>query len=320
MKSKEESSLFRKSDTKRSNSIKYIKNESEYNYNINYSVKPLNLMLMLFGMNKFMYKGNEIVKIGLLSKLYSLICTLFVISSGVSTTYVMLMNREDPYPKIVMVIYTLGYVTSTLTSSTGIFKSAFTNSKNIFKMMLNIAEIDKKLGIRERNNYKRLRFLIIVLQLFYVLINILHYLYDDYCDLESDTGKIFLVFEHITNALTLLQLVDFSVNLWINVTRYKILNDKLKIVLADVHKMSDEITSFGDYDSQTKNIKVFNIEDKMEKLHNKSDTNQNIYDRILYIMKIFDMIADNIQILNSCYGFTVSILNFFFHIIKLKFS
>lgn len=296
---------FRKPDAKRKNSNKY-KNESANNYNINYSVKPLYFMLILFGMNKFVYKGNEIVKIGLTSKLYSLVCSASVMACGIFTTYVLLMYRGASYPKIVMVIYTLAHVTSTLTSSTGIFKSSFTNSKKIYKMMVNVAEIDKKLDIRGRSNYERLRYFIIVLQLFYVLINVLHYVYEDYCDLDTGIGKISLILEHTTNALTLLQLVDFSTNLWINVTRYKILNDKLKIVLTDVQKLSDEKTTFDDHDSQTDNkkIEVFSIENKMEKLNNNND--QDIYDRVLYIMKVFDTIADNIQILNSCYGFTVS--------------
>lgn len=275
-------------------------------YNIASKYRPVHILLSLFGLSKFTYVKNRTSKLGKLSLIWSITLGIFNLSVACITNNLKISEAlvsQMHLPAVTYIIHVLLTLSISISSVISIFASTCAGKQ--YSMMINNFEtIDVKLNIRGRKEYTDLKFtlfcfeLCVVLTFIAKLIN--QYVY------RVEELNVLILYLYSTEFFTVLQMLDFICIFWITITRFEKLNDRMGSLLNDVidanktESSSDKLFR-NDFKTITRVLENRSLDfDNSNELPRKL-----LKDGLLECMKLFDLLADNILIINNVFGTSV---------------
>lgn len=257
--------------------------------NINYALKPVNILFFFCGIQCYSYEGFKILPKTLHSKAYSLL--LLCGNLGAFAYLIMVKIEAEPSASLYFTD-NLSYVFLMCAATLSLGIPTFGNTKSMPKFLQNVKYIDKLLGL-PNEYYKKLQtrvtFLFISLVFhvgFAVLVDILFLL---------TRVQVVYIPMYISMYIINFLLAQYVILIWIMTLRMRALISQL-IFSNNLYQKPDAI------DYSPNNILFDYTWNEM----NTFVLNTNIYDslddKFLRLMTIYDKLADNFDILNSLYG------------------
>lgn len=275
-----------------------------------FSYKPLNYLLILYGMQKVTFTGRKVVPVGWFSKLFTTILALSVFFLNGWIKYDLIGKEGKHWPIIATVIDLLGSIVASIGATLSALLSVYLISPFIHRAFKGFISVDEKLGINKKAYYLHFKRRIILFEILYLLFAIMYLAYQYYVGIDLWWTGIQISLVSMIDNIMIIELIDFSVIVWFVVSRFNVYNKQ----------MSDFISSFSQ--SEIKNIsenqnKLSNTEKPMEiwstfnisviptiKENQENDKNEIL----LKFMRIFDELADIVYIISSCFGVNVSMV------------
>lgn len=274
-------------------------------YDVFYVYKSNNYLNKLFGLQKITYDGKTHKAIGGFTKLYALL----IISLIITERYFLLgdMKKRESVQSIVVVMDILSIVSTSVTTIVSVLISAFLVSPFMIRALQGFSPIDDKLGIRGNQNYIYLRRRIMLAQFVLLTIAVLQVIYEGYVGVEQWSSDYRYIAFHLVDLCVYVQMFDFATVIWIVVTRFKIFNSQLAAVVNDeteLEKISNDEMPLILNELASNKVSGFSLSTKSY-IQLKYNQN-NKYQNLMRLMKVFDELADIANIVSSSYGPSVS--------------
>lgn len=270
-------------------------------YNIASAYRPVHILLSLFGLSKFRYVENRTSKLGKISLIWAFtlgIFNLYVTFIANEQKINKTLNSKRHLPAVTYIIHVLISLSNSISAVFSIFASACAG-KQYSTMINNFETIDVKLNISGRKQYTELKFTLFCFEQCVFLIFLAKIIYQ-YVQRVEELNMLIL-YLYSMEFITVLQMLDFICIFWITITRFEKLNIRMDSLLNDVIDTNKVRQIRNDFQTITRFL-----ENRPKNLNNSNSLPSKLLkDFLLEYMKLFDLLADNILIINNVFGTTV---------------
>lgn len=276
-------------------------NSIEYEQiDIYYAVKPFYLILSLIGMQKVTF-SNEKKIVSKNIKVYATAIALAVLCVACFIIYKRFLNTYPNMSPASVITDLLTIVPMTFSTIVSLLMAVTCNRGMILRTLNNFIIVDKQLTVQGTNIYKPLRTKILVVMFLVIVGTTLQYVYDYFfAKFDVDYGaKVFMV---IVKELVILEIVLL---IYVDATRLDIMNVQLENTKYDISKLFNDEVSVKSKKMESIVMKFSTKVGAINYPKTEAQDEEKI-DDLIKLMRVYDRLADNANIVNSCFGIPVN--------------
>lgn len=276
--------------------------KNEPNSDILDCVRPFFIILQLIGMQQMTFKGREVVPTIWFYKLFSLMVASAILGVQSYVLYTQYTSEtEESKTPAAVVTELLKVIPPSISAIICLGFSATSYQNMIIRVLNNYKIVDKQLVIQNSNIYIPMRNKIIVFVTGMLLLAILMNGFDFWVNkYRLKTIVISLVI-----SLNEFVLLEVCILLYIVTTRLDVLNTQLNSTKYDASKLFNNEVSII---NNRKDLIMMSMVDNLGNMNTKNKKNlpdEEQLDDVIRLMKVYDRLADNANIVNSCFGIPV---------------
>lgn len=266
-----------------------------------YIFKPIQWVQRGLGLQKVSFNKGQVQKTAKITALYSVV---LAITSITLQTFIVahLIKKHHKFDSAATIaVDLLNLIPVAWCAQLSLFLSGTRYQPLIIRLFNNFQLIDHHLRISLNKKYTSLRKKLFFILFLLITISVISYAYD----IMIWHGDIRIFVIPVSSTIMDITLLEVMIYLYLIYTRLGDLNKQLEatkydatqIFIAEVNKVNYR--------------KKFTISESVEYLERKNARKvnkklcENSYDNITRLMMIFDRLADNANIINSCFGVTV---------------
>lgn len=275
---------------------------------IYYTVKPFYLILSLIGMQKVTF-GYEKKIVSNRIKAYAMALALAVLCVACYIVYERFLSTYPSMSPASVITDLLTIVPMTFSTIVSLLMAVTCNRSMILRTLNNFVIVDKQLAIQGMNIYKPLRTKISVVMFLVIVGTTLQYVYDYYfAKFDFDyAAKVFMI---IVKELVILEI---ALLIYVDATRLDLMNGQLE------NTKYDNISKLFNDEVSVKSKKMESIMMKFSSQigavnYPKETQDEEKIDDLIRLMRVYDRLADNANIVNSCFGIPVNIHEIIYNI------
>lgn len=275
--------------------------KNEPNSDIFDSVRPFFFILQLLGMQQMTFKGREIIPTRWYYKLYSLMVAAAIFGAQSYVLYTQYTGETESKTPAAVVTELLKLIPPSISAVICLAFSATSYQNMIIRVLNNYKIVDKQLVIQNSNIYKPMRNKIIVFVTGMLLLAILMNGFDFW--VNAYLVKVIVI--SLVISLNEFILLEVCILLYIVTTRLDVLNTQLNATKYDASKLFNNEVSII---NKRKDLIMMSMVDNLGNMNAQNHKNlpdEEQLDDVIRLMKVYDRLADNANIVNSCFGIPV---------------
>lgn len=273
-----------------------FRNTQNNSLNVIYIFKTLQYFLRIFGLQKVSISGRKVKKTRGISATYSITLALAIFSVQSYAVYYRTVHYYNSMEFPSILVDLLNLIPSTVTAIVSLIFSATKYQPIFIRLLHNFVSIDHHLNIPLDKVYLILRKKVTIFLTFIIVTSIVTNLYDYFMwkgDTRISMSSVLMTIKELT-------LLEVSIYFYLIIIRFDNLNVQLKgakyespnIYLSEVIKIDRKRNS---------------VIKRMGKIYFEGNEGVRNQENLSRLMIIFDKLADNVNIINSCFGLTVNI-------------
>lgn len=278
---------------------KHNKLKTVNSLNVIHVFESLHYLLRLFGLKKVSISGSKVRKTRRLSAIYSLTLAVVIFSGQIYAVYYRTVKYYDSMQLPSILVDLLNLIPSTVTVLVSLIFSS-TKYRIIFvRLFRNFQAIDSHLNIHVDKDYFILKKKITHFLTFIIVTSTIVNVYDYFIwkgDTRISLSTVLMTIKELT-------LLEASIYFYLIIIRFDDLNLQLETAKYDspnIYFSEIIVKTELKRDAHIRRVNKMFVEGK------EGIENQENLTRLLII---FDKLADNVNIINSCFGLAVSSLS-----------